>query len=527
VSSGSRSTQERTWSFDRHRLPGFDPFVYVAMAEDPAFFTVGPWGYRVLNPWLVHELGGDDVVKGYRRLSVVALALSGALLFVFLRRLGNGEVLCLAAVAALCLSAPTDQALTGFFLVEPLGLLVFLLLLLSLDLGNPLLMAATLALGALTKEIFILLLPAVFAPLCERLGRRRGFVAGMLACAPALLIHMTLHWWWAPFAGAGVVPPWPRADDFWLALYRVLAAFADWWQPVVACGLPLAIIGAMLVRGHSLLRRYAYVLAFTLALPFAAGLYTGESAPASQFFADDVSRLLLYALPLVFSLALVALDRVWPHLSPPSPLPPPPGGGLSILAMATIAGTVVFPFLALDGYRRTDLRRTRDGAYVLAFCRETLAFARRLEQGKPVIYDPTGRRFDPVRSDRHHLERMRWFLREGWGPKPQYGMGEVVMRAEAASIVVPVLRPRDVDLAIALASRRPTEVQVEINGHPVGTVPVDPLGPRNRLTLAGVDLFRGDNRLTLRDPDPTEDAIRLLTLNLRASSFSRAETKDP
>ena len=29
---------------DRHHLFGFDAYVYVAMAEDPTFFTVAPWG---------------------------------------------------------------------------------------------------------------------------------------------------------------------------------------------------------------------------------------------------------------------------------------------------------------------------------------------------------------------------------------------------------------------------------------------------------------------------------------------------
>ncbi|HEY6547888.1 MAG TPA: hypothetical protein VI589_08270, partial [Vicinamibacteria bacterium] len=71
---------------DRHHLFGFDAYVYVAMAEDPAFFTVAPWGYRVLSPLLVHAWSSDDVVGGFRRLSLIGLGLSGPLLFLFLRR---------------------------------------------------------------------------------------------------------------------------------------------------------------------------------------------------------------------------------------------------------------------------------------------------------------------------------------------------------------------------------------------------------------------------------------------------------
>ena len=39
--------------WDGFTLPGFDAHVYVAMAEEPRVFTVGPWGYRILLPSLL------------------------------------------------------------------------------------------------------------------------------------------------------------------------------------------------------------------------------------------------------------------------------------------------------------------------------------------------------------------------------------------------------------------------------------------------------------------------------------------
>ncbi|MEO8501488.1 MAG: hypothetical protein ABI565_11280, partial [Vicinamibacteria bacterium] len=38
--------------YDRYVLPGFDGYAYAAMAEDPRMFTLAPWGYRILTPWI-------------------------------------------------------------------------------------------------------------------------------------------------------------------------------------------------------------------------------------------------------------------------------------------------------------------------------------------------------------------------------------------------------------------------------------------------------------------------------------------
>ena len=52
--------------YDAFHLPAFDPYVYVAMAEHPSFFTVAPWGYRVLTPWALQLLGQANAVQAYR-----------------------------------------------------------------------------------------------------------------------------------------------------------------------------------------------------------------------------------------------------------------------------------------------------------------------------------------------------------------------------------------------------------------------------------------------------------------------------
>ena len=52
--------------YTRVDLPTFDAFVYMTMADEPAFFTAAPWGYRVLGPRLVHLLPPRARLRGFR-----------------------------------------------------------------------------------------------------------------------------------------------------------------------------------------------------------------------------------------------------------------------------------------------------------------------------------------------------------------------------------------------------------------------------------------------------------------------------
>src|SRR5262249_52875448 len=154
-------------------------------------------------------------------------------------------------------------------------------------------------------------------------------------------------------------------------------------------------------------------------------------------------RILVYAVPLLVPLVLIALDRLAPHLGPP---PPSPREGAQLLPALAALAVIVAPFLLLDRYRRVDLQSTRDGPLVLAVCRESWRTAARLDAGEEVAFDPASRRFAWGESDPGQLGRMRWLLREGWGERAHYGTGEVVMHAPAATLLLPVLTPADLDL---------------------------------------------------------------------------------
>ena len=518
------ANDQRVRRFDRHHLPGFDPYVYAAMAEDPAFFTVAPWGYRVLSPWLVYT-SGAEVVPGFRRLSLIGLGVAGPLLFLFLRRQGASERLCLLATGLFFFSPPVDEVFRNFFLAEPVGLPLLLLALLALeakaDDGRTAALgfAAALALGALTKEVFIVYLPGLLAAAFVRFGLGRGLARTGPGALTALFVHFCLRQWWAPYPSASG-PGWPSLDQLGAAASRILGAASDWWAPLFACGFPLAVVAVALPEGGRLLARYGVLLALTVALPFAAGIYTGGSFPADHFYTDDVPRLLIYAMPMLLALALVALQRLVDGLGrePGTDHAPAPNGfkdALTVASVLALGAAVALPLTSLDRYRRADLRGRTDGPFVLAFCRDSRAFARRLASGRPVVYDPVGRRFKAGRSDPRHMERMRWFLREGWGERPEYGMEEVTMEATSATLVVPVIDVRDLVLTVDLRAPRPVAVRLSMNGLPLGELMAGPEPVRQRLSAPRASLFRGDNRLTFEASPGPASRVSLWLLNLR------------
>jgi hypothetical protein len=156
----------------------------------------------------------------------------------------------------------------------------------------------------------------------------------------------------------------------------------------------------------------------------------------------------------------------------------------------------------------------------MAFCRESLRTARRIERGEEVALDPEQLRFAWGVSDPGGLHEMRWFLREGWGPLAHYGVDDVRMREPRATLVLPCLRPRPLAVTLELESAAPTTapLQLLVNGAPLGRVSVFYGRARVQIDVPAPLLFRGDNLLTLSAVDGAPRGIRLLSYRLRAAS---------
>jgi hypothetical protein len=424
---------------------------------------------------------------------------SGALVFLFLRRLGYAPWAGWAATAAFGLTPSFGLVAATVFLVDPLTLVFELLLLLALEsAAGAGVLALIAAAGALTKEVFLLFLPVIYFARRGRDGHRRALLLAAAAFLAALLATAAVRSW-NPYPGSGAALP--DAASFWLGVYRILSGWDRWAESALLAGvMPLAVLGALRGAARPFLARYGYLLLVALALPFAASVYTDDRRTV-PFFAEDVPRLLLLALPVLLPLALLALDRLRPCVAPAAPVDPAPPGSVEVSAAVAALVLATAPLWLLDSYRRVDLSGPRDGRLVLALTRESRSLARRLEHGKAVALRPELRHFTPGRSDPHLLEQMRWFLREGWGPLPQYGVGPLVMRASEASLLLPCLRPAEWELKLLLSARPGGRIEVWVNQQRLGEASPGAEPALHAFQVPAAALFRGDNLVRLLAAD--------------------------
>jgi hypothetical protein len=526
--------------YSETELPGFDAYVYLAMADNPAVFTVAPWGYRTLVPELVHTRPPRHRLLAFRQVARAGLVLAGALLFLFLRRLGHAPLVALAGVAAFGLSRPVLELLRMPVLTDPLAVALFVALLLAVESRASLLVTSVLlGLGLLCKELFVLLLPLVFLARRGPRGTRGALADTALVALPGVFVQLALRFWWTPGLR---VPRAPLSDLLGAALPGLAAELPDVSQRLLLEGLlPIALLGALLPRGRRFFARYGYLALATLLVPLFAWV-NAPSPTAAPHVGANLPRLLVYALPLLIPpalglLALVAAEGLgragWVGAARVFEMADGPdvnvnvhvnvhvdaerqgsrprlgiGDGAALVALSVL---IAYPFARLDRYRRLPLHDSRDGPLVATFCRESLRSARLLERGEAVVLDPAERRFEWGVSDPREAWRMRWFLRDGWGPLPQYGTGDVSMQGAEATVVLPVLERRPLDVVLTLAAAEPTRLELRLGGRPLGQLTAGPDAVPARVRIGPEALVRGDNLLRLVASAPAPD-LRLVQL---------------
>jgi hypothetical protein len=484
-------------------LPAFDAYVYVAMAEHPTVFTVAPWGHRILTPWLVRAVPFAPISVAFPVVTVGAFALACLLLFAFLRRQGHRPWAASLGVAAFALSPPVGELIAAPFLVEPLACALLVALLLALEMGlgvGTLVLVAVL--GVLAKEVLLLFLPVVY--FAARTERRPGARDAILVLAVAAAALLLLRVVWTPHLRTPLPDLGP--ERFRL-IWNSLRVEPVRWLTVAAMGglTPAAIMGALRPAARPYLRRYGWVLGAALVQPLLAHY-------AIQQVVGELNRYLLYAVPVLVGLALLGLDRFVPTLEGPSSRPAPAWPRARIAAAGAAVLALVVPLLVVDRYRRLDLQGRRDGNYILGFCHGTLSAARKLRAGTPVLLRMEERRFDPQRFEPGMFERMRWFLREGWGHAPEYVTNEALMQAGRATVVLPCYGPEPMEVTLALSAARETVLHVSVNGQALGEGKVGTARTRLRFQVPAGALFRGDNLVTLETPDAAATAPRLYAI---------------
>ncbi len=477
----------RDLHYDRAHLPAFDGQVYAAMAEAPAFFTVAPWGYRVLTPWLAWALPGD-AIRGFGLLASAAILAAGVVLCLYLRRLGIGKWAALGGMAVFLLSPPVRGVLRYRFLAEPVTVLLEVSFLLALEAGAPLAVVLLVGLlGVLSKEFFAVLFPMVYLVRRRSASRRTALAETALVALPALLLLFALPLFWTPhLVGATTAAPGLAA-----VAERFVAGGAQALNAALLAGLtPLALLGAFRKKGRSLRASAGYLVLAAFLAPF---------LNPTAFSAADLPRLQVYALPVVVALALVAVDRVVPHLSPPPPASAPPRF-LAPAALAASAVVFALPFLVVDRYRRLDLRGEPEAARVLAICRGTLATAARLQGGETVALDAV----------RPALEgRQRWFLGKGWA----VGERAAELVSGRGILLIPLLAPGDLEVTLDLEGSIGV---ARVNGE---RLPAPPGAVTLRLPRAL--LFRGDNLLEVEGAAP-DGRLRLRRMTIRPLPYDDA-----
>jgi len=480
-----RTYQNRDVFYDRFHLPAFDGHVYAAMAEEPRVFTVAPWGYRLLMPWLVH-VSPWNAARGFGRLTPAALFLAGVATYGMLRRLGHGVAAGILAAAALVASPPVASILRYRLLVEPMTLALEALFLLALASGVSWPVVALVGvLGTSSKEFFLLLLPAVFFARAHA-GRARAALETAGVVAPSAALTLILRLWWTPHierAGGGL-PPIGERVGAWATT-----------QPASLALLAIAAFVAGLGATRPQANRWRWALLYVAAIAFAAPFLN-----PSDFSAPDLPRLHVYVLPALLPFILLALDRVWRHATGPMPEVATPRAA-TIACLAGTAALVLSPFALLDRYRRVDLRADGDAARVLATCRGTLMAAERLARGEEVAQDAlrTG-------ADETGEPRLRWFLRDGW----QAGEGAALATGPRASLIVPARPPRALEVTLFFAQAPPADGHLALDGRPL---PAERAGQELRVTLPAEMLVRGDNLLVLeRGADGPPPQLRRLRL---------------
>lgn len=488
--------------WDGFTLPGFDAHVYVAMAEEPRVFTVGPWGYRILLPSLLGTLLPPRlIVPGFDWAARASLVLASGLLFAYLRILGATLRAALLAVVAMMLTPSVGAVFANPFLVEPFALMLLLVALIAIEAGaSAWVIALCLTLLSLSKEIWLLLLPLVFLKKFRE-GVQEATLRTLRIAAPALWVNLLIRWLWSPQPGAD-----PGRDTLG-ALATIASNLSVFAPQFLLGGLTVAALLALHREdAREYLLRHALTLLPLLALPLFAAAYTGEGA-ATSFFADDVRRLLIYVIPFAAALA-IRLDPA--HQRPPG-LPASPW--LQRAAQVLVVTSLAAP-LALDRYSRIDLRTARDGPYVLGFTRETLKTARKLSRGETVVLDPSERKFAWGVTPPNELQKLRFFLRNGFGPLAHYGIHEIKMREVSATLVIPVLEPRRFAIKATMDARESAWVTFLAGGSKVGEALVGPQAVAVTLDIAETRLFRGDNPIEMRCEKAGTALPRILRIEL-------------
>lgn len=273
--------------------PKGDDLIYELMARHPFDPHTFPFAYRIGVPYLVHVLPFSHTFS----FSLIAWLCSGAaggFMYVLLRRLGAPEGLSAGLALALVLCPPLLVAsLRQGRSTDPATILAMVAATVFIVERRPVGLAVTIALGALTRESAMFLIPFAYAMWAERpvdLAAARRVAA---VSAPAVAIYVALR--------LAI----PVADNRYTSVGEVLRmGFAGWDVQLRRLFIdfgPLWFVAPFALRDMRFARR---------------GLVLVGLCVVSMGFALDWGRIFLVAAPVFYGASAWVL-RERPRLQAP------------------------------------------------------------------------------------------------------------------------------------------------------------------------------------------------------------------
>ena len=173
--------------------PRGDDEIYEKMADDPFATHTFPFAYRVLVPTVVHVLPFGHTFS-FSLLAWLATAIAAGFLYVLLERVGAPPWLALALALCLALSPPLlIVSLRQGRNVDAATVAVMVAAVLFMVDERPRALAITLAIGALTRESAMFLIPLAYAIWAQRLVDLDAAKRVALVAAPAVAIYVALR----------------------------------------------------------------------------------------------------------------------------------------------------------------------------------------------------------------------------------------------------------------------------------------------------------------------------------------------
>jgi hypothetical protein len=279
--------------------PRGDDEIYERMADDPFSTHTFPFAYRVLVPTLVHILPFGHTFS-FSLLAWLATAIAAGFMYVLLGRVAASPRLALGLALCLALSPPLlIVSLRQGRNVDAATVAVMVAAVLFMIDERPRALGITLALGALTRESAMFLVPLAYAIWAERIFDVAAAKRVAVVAAPAVAIYVALRLalptvgreqvaGYGSLLGGRVDVLRAGFDDLSVQLRRMFSVYGPLWffAPFALRDMRLAqrglVLVALCVVSMTFALDWGRIILLAAPIFYAAGAYVLRSRPRAS-----------------------------------------------------------------------------------------------------------------------------------------------------------------------------------------------------------------------------------------------------